>query len=109
MQDHYTSRDANDPQNQPVPEQSTDDVGNTHAVGTSANPSQAPLPTGQVMDVHPGNLAAAKDALAAHKAAGEAAAAPNADGATIDVEEFRSIKTPQADADARNSAADSGS
>ena len=55
---------------------------------------QATLADGQTMPVHPANLAAAKDALAAQKAAeravaesGDASDAPN----TIDPDDFRSV------------------
>lgn len=60
--------------------------------------SRAPLADGRVMEVNPGNLAAAKDALAARKAVDRGPTA--AEGAQIDPEDFRSVAHPHADEDA---------
>jgi|GEM_PF-2107533 hypothetical protein len=54
---------------------------------------RAPLATDQEMPVQPGNLAAAKDALAAQRAA-ERAVAEQGDGAAINPDDFRSIASP---------------
>jgi hypothetical protein len=55
--------------------------------------SHVTLPDGQVMNVHPANLAAAKDALAAQHAVERALANSDTDddSASIDPEDFRSI------------------
>lgn len=60
--------------------------------------SRAPLADGRVMEVKPGNLAAAKDALAARKAVERAPS--DAEATQIDPEDFRSVAHPHAEDDA---------
>ena len=54
--------------------------------------SRARLADGQVMDVKPGSLAAAKDALAARKATERSSS--ETDTEQIDPEDFRSVQQP---------------
>ncbi|HKV83061.1 MAG TPA: hypothetical protein VJN88_00800 [Ktedonobacterales bacterium] len=60
--------------------------------------SRAPLADGRVMEVKSGNLAAAKDALAARKAVERAPS--DATASQIDPEDFRSVAHPHAEDDA---------
>ena len=60
----------------------------------STSDGQATLADGQTMPVHPANLAAAKDALAARKASERAVAESDGSSDTpnaIDPEDFRSV------------------
>ena len=57
--------------------------------------SRVPLADGRVMEVKPGDLAAAKDALAAQKAVERAPT--GAEATQIDPEDFRSVAHPNAE------------